>query len=81
MFKVVKGVGGERTFKGATISALALLTIFFVGIIVSALTYTDWNTFVSARLSEEILFAIRLSVITATIATSVVSAWQDGNTG
>lgn len=71
MFKVLKGVGGERAFKGATISVLALLTIFFVGIVVSMLTYTDWNTFVSALLSEEILFAIRLSVITATIATII----------
>ena len=71
MFKLLKGVGGERAFRGATISALALLTIFFVGIIVSMLTYTDWNTFVSALLSEEILFAVRLSLITATIATII----------
>ncbi|MAF85387.1 MAG: ABC transporter permease [Dehalococcoidales bacterium] len=71
MFKVLKGVGGERAFKGATVSALALLTIFLVGIVVSVLTYTDWNTFVSAILSEEILFAIRLSLSTATVATII----------
>ena len=71
MFKVLKGVSGERTFKGATISVLAILTIFIVGIIVSMLTYTDWDTFISTLLSEEILFAIRLSVTTATIATIV----------
>lgn len=71
MFKVFRGVAGERAFRGATISALALLTIFFVGIIVSMLTFTDWNTFVSALLSEEILFAVRLSLITATIATII----------
>jgi len=71
MFQVLKGTAGERVFRAATISALALLTIFFVGIVVSMLTYTDWNTFVSALLSEEILFAIRLSVITATIATII----------
>ena len=71
MFKILRGVGGERVFRGATISALALLTIFFVGIVVSMLTYTDWSTFISAILSEEILFAIRLSLITATIATIV----------
>jgi len=68
MFKVLKGV---RVFKGATISALALLTIFFVGIVISMLTYTDWNTFVSALLSKEILFAIRLSLTTATVATII----------
>ena len=71
MLKVLKGVGGERAFKGATISALALLTVFFVGIVVSMLTYTDWSTFVSTLLSEEILFAIRLSLATATVATII----------
>ncbi|MDA3832411.1 MAG: ABC transporter permease [Spirochaetales bacterium] len=71
MFKVLKGVGGERAFNGAIISALALLVIFFVGIIVSMLTYTDWNMFVSTIFSEEILFAIRLSITTATMATII----------
>ena len=68
MFKFMKGVGGERAFKGATVSVLVILTIFFVGVIASLLAYTDWNTFLSALFSEEILFAIRLSVTTATIA-------------
>ena len=71
MFKVLRGIGGERAFKGTTVSALALLTLFFIGIVVSMLTYTDWNTFISALLSEEILFAIRLSVTTATVATVI----------
>lgn len=71
MIKLVKGVSGERAFKGATISALALLTLFFVGIVGSMLTYTDWSTFISALVSEEILFAIRLSIITATISTLI----------
>lgn len=68
MFKVLKGVSGERTFKGATISVLVVLTIFIIGIVVSMLAYTDWNTFLSALFSEEILFAVRLSVTTATVA-------------
>ena len=71
MSRILKGVAGERAFRGATISALALLTVFFVGIVVSMLTYTDWNTFVSALLSKEVLFAIRLSLITATISTII----------
>ena len=71
MFKVLKGVAGERTFKGATISALALLTVFVVGIVVSMLTYTDWNTFLATLLSKEILFAVRLSITTATVATII----------
>ena len=71
MSKILRGVGGERTFNGAVISALVILTLFFIGIVVSLLSYTDWNTFVSALLSEEIVFAIKLSVITATIATII----------
>ncbi len=68
MFRFLRGVGGERAFRGATISALVLLGLFFTGIVVSMLAYTQWDTFISALFSEEILFAIRLSVITATIS-------------
>jgi len=68
MFRILKGAGGERVFKVATISALVLLAVFFIGIIVSMLAYTRWNDFISALFSEEILFAIRLSVTTATLA-------------
>jgi molybdate transport system permease protein len=68
MLKILRGAGGERVFRVATISALVLLAVFFFGIVVSMLTYTDWDTFVDALLSREILFAIRLSVMTATIS-------------
>ncbi len=71
MFRFLKGVGGERAFRGATISALVLLGLFFTGIIVSMLAYTDWDTFIAALFSEEILFAVRLSVTTATISAVV----------
>lgn len=66
--KLFRGVIGERVFKVATLGALALMCLFLAGVILSALTYTDVNAFVSALLSEEILFAIRLSLITATIS-------------
>ena len=68
MFRILKGAGGDRVFRVATIGALVLLAVFFIGIIVSMLAYTEWDTFVSALFSEEILAAIRLSVMTATIA-------------
>src|SRR4030042_53688 len=68
MFRILKGAGGERVFRVATISAMVLLALFFLGIIASLLAYTKWDTFVSALFSEEILFAIRLSLMTATIA-------------
>ena len=68
MFRILKGTGGDRVFRVATISALVLLAVFFIGIVVSMLAYTEWDTFISALLSSEILFAIRLSVLTATVA-------------
>ena len=71
MFKLMKGVAGDRVFKGATIGALSLLTVFFIGIVVSMLTYTRWDVFLSALLSEEILFAVKLSLTTATVATII----------
>ena len=69
MFKILRGVAGERVFAAATMSALVLLTLFFLGIVVSLAAHTDWDAFVSAIFSPEILFAIRLSLTTATIAT------------
>jgi molybdate transport system permease protein len=71
MFQFFKGVRGERAFKAAGISALVLLLLFFTGIILSLLTYTNWSTFWSALISEEILFAIKLSLATATAATLI----------
>ena len=71
MSGLLKGAVGDRAFKLATLSALALLAVFFIGIVVSMLAYTDWDTFVAALFSEEILFAIRLSVLTATVAAVV----------
>ena len=68
MFGILRGARGERVFRLATLGALALLALFFLGIVVSMLAYTRWDTFVRALLSEEILFAIRLSLVTATVA-------------
>jgi molybdate transport system permease protein len=68
MYRILKGTRGERVFRLATISALVVLAVFFIGIVVSMLSYTDWSTFIKALTSREILFAIRLSLMTATIA-------------
>jgi molybdate transport system permease protein len=67
----LQGTRGDKIFKAATISALALLTLYFVIIILSLLAYTDWGTIGSALLSSETLFAIKLSLITATITTII----------
>lgn len=69
--QIRKGTAGEKAFKTATISALAILTLFFTSIVVSMAAYTDWDTLFSILVSREILFAIKLSLITATIATII----------
>jgi len=50
------------------------LTLFFVVIIVSLLTYTDWETIASAFLSSETIFAVKLSLATASITTILAIA-------
>jgi molybdate transport system permease protein len=74
MFKALRGAGGDKAFRAATVSALALLTLFFVIIIVSLLTYTDWRTIGAAIASKETLYAVKLSLITATITTILAVA-------
>lgn len=71
MFSSFKGIMGEQVFKLAILSVLALLTLFLCGILLSLVAYTDMNTFFSTLLSDEILFAVRLSLITATTATII----------
>lgn len=74
MYKSLRGAVGDKVFRAATVSALALLTLFFVIIIVSLLTFTDWRTIGSSLVSAETLFAIKLSLITATITTILAVA-------
>lgn len=62
-------IPGERTFRMATLSALWFLVLFFVAIISALTAYTDWRQFFKILFSNEILFAIRLTLATATIAT------------
>jgi molybdate transport system permease protein len=71
MFSSFRGIIGEQAFKLAILSVLVLLTIFLCSILLSLVTYTDVNTFLSTLLSDEILFAVRLSLITATTATII----------
>lgn len=66
-----KGGRGERVFQWAAISALALMTLFVVGIILSLLPYTDWHTFIATLISPDTLFSLRLSLLTATTATII----------
>ena len=61
----------DDAFKIATLSCLFLLFFFFLGIISSVALYSDPGTLVSTLLSQEILFSIQLSVVTASIATVI----------
>jgi molybdate transport system permease protein len=74
MHTYFQGAQGDRVFRAATISALTLLTLFFVIIIVSLFSYTDWRTIGSSLLSPDTLFAIKLSLATATITTVLAVA-------
>ncbi len=71
MVNIFKGTGGERIFRAATISSLAALSLFFVIIIMSLLTYANWPSILAAFTSEEVLFAIQISLLTATITTVI----------
>ena len=62
---------GDRMFRAATVGALAMLLLFLSGIVISLLTYTNWGSLFSAIGSSEILFAIGLSLVTATISTII----------
>jgi molybdate transport system permease protein len=69
MRNYLHGARGDNVFRAATVSALALLALFFVVIIVSLLTYTSWRSIGAALIAPETLFAVKLSLITATIST------------
>jgi molybdate transport system permease protein len=68
MLRIFRGTAGERTFRIATVSALVIFVVCIVGIIVSMLTFTSWDSFLSAILSPDILFSVKLSLLTATLA-------------
>jgi molybdate transport system permease protein len=72
--KILKGASGDRAFRAATVSALALLILFFIVIIVSLVTFTDWVTIGKAIVAPETLFAIKLSLITSTVTTMLAIA-------
>jgi len=74
MHKYFHGARGDRVFRAATVSVLALLALFFVVVIVSLLTYTSWRSIGAALVAPDTLFAVKLSLITATISTILAIA-------
>ena len=62
-------LSSDRTFRVVLVSFLLIFVIIIIFLLASMATFTNWSTFWSSIVSRETLFAIRLSVITATIAT------------
>jgi molybdate transport system permease protein len=62
---------GETTFRLATAAALAGLVLFLAAIFLSLAFYTNWGTFLTVIASDEVLFAIRLSLVTASLSTLI----------
>ena len=69
MPSLLPGMRSDRVFHLAVLSALSILVFFIVLLIVSLVATTDLNHFISSLLSDEVRFAICLSLITATIST------------
>ena len=61
----------DAGFKALVLGCLSLLTAFLVVIVLSVLTYTGLDVLLSALFSEEIRFAIRLSVLSAGASTAM----------
>jgi len=58
----------RRLFDAVTMSFLMAYALFVVGLIWSVVSFSDLRSLVSALSSREVLFAVRLSLITATSA-------------
>lgn len=67
--RLITYLTGDKTFRLATLSILGILVLFLSVVIASLVAYTDRHAFLSTLVSEEILFAVKLSLATATIAT------------
>lgn len=64
-----KGALGDTPFRLAVASALVLLTLYFLTLVFSMVTYAKGDVLWSALVSSEIFYAVRLSLATASLAT------------
>ena len=62
------GVLKEHAFKCVLITALAFVAIYISALMLSQAAFFRWSSFIHYLVSEEILFSIRLSLISATIS-------------
>ncbi|MFQ6085575.1 MAG: ABC transporter permease [Candidatus Bathyarchaeia archaeon] len=61
----------DLLFKAVTGGLLLFLVLLLAGVLVSIAYFTDLGTLLSAFLSDEVLFAVKLSLLTATAATVI----------
>jgi len=71
MKRLSRGRVGEGSFHAVTWGSLIAMVGFLVLIVVSMITFVNWRIFLSTFPSQEVLFAIRLSFLTATVATAI----------
>ena len=61
--------GGDRIFRAGVYAGLVALVSSVTVVLMAIVTYLDWPTFSRTLLTDEILFAIKLTAITTTITT------------
>jgi len=66
-----RGRVGEGSFRVVTLGSLIVMVGLLILIVVSLITFVNWRVFLSTFASQEVLFAIRLSFLTATVATAI----------
>jgi molybdate transport system permease protein len=64
----MQGDEGKRLFTAATLGCLIALVGFYLLTILSLAVFVDWEILLTTLASREILFAIKLSLFTATIS-------------
>ena len=69
--RLSRGMVGEGSFRVVTFGSLIALGGFLILIVVSMVMFVNWRVFFSTFASQEVLFAIRLSFLTATAATAI----------
>ncbi len=61
-------MNSNRLFTTSVISTLIIVVFFMVAVLISVISYINWEKFPNIFFSDEILFAIKLSLLTATIS-------------
>ncbi len=66
-----RSLPSDKAFRLVMVGILGTVVVFFLVLVVSMASFTHWGTFWASLTSGETLFAIRLSVVTASISTAI----------